>query len=63
MTDLPPAKHARRHVIESVAAYARALAQQPPLPPDAPPEAMEYRAAWVASCEGLAEWLYERSEK
>jgi hypothetical protein len=63
MSDPTPAQHARRHVLEALARYAEMLAVQPPLSPDAAPEAIAYRNAYQTHASSLAAVLWGKADQ
>lgn len=61
MPEATPAQHARRHAMEAIARQAELLAEQPPMPDKAPPDANAYRAAYVARMRDVAEWAWGKA--
>lgn len=62
MTTAPtPAQTAQRHAMEAIARHAELLARQPDLPASAPPEAKQYRAAYVHRMREVAEWAWGKA--
>ena len=60
-SDATAAQHGRRHALESMALEARARALQPPLADGAGEEARDYRAAFCATLDNLADWLMRKA--